>query len=200
MVRERPMYAYLPLSGFASVTTTTADGGMAEVGIIGRGGLVGAYHLIGPAKISTECFVQLEGKALRVPLAELRRLFLQSSEIRDRILEFVQQHALIGSQIAGCNRLHEAEARLARWLLMAQDETGSAVLKLTQEFLGMMLGTRRTTVSLVAGGMQRANLISISRGTIRILDRKGLQGVACDCYPITRDLTQSIYSKTWTEW
>lgn len=198
---KRPPFAYFPTSGFASIVTSTLDGGTAEVGLIGNEGVVGAFHVIGPAKISTECFIQSKGTALRVPLPELRNAYLQSPEIRNRILEFVQEHSLVCAQIAGCNRLHEAEARLARWLLMARDHRHSDKLDLTQDFLGMMLGTRRTTVSLVAGVLQRSGLIEISRGTIHILDPEGLQRAACDCYPITLDLITNLYSSSdWSSW
>lgn len=197
---QRPAYAYFPTSGMASVISSTLNGGTAEVGIICREGVIGAFHLIGPAKISTECFMQLQGTGLRIPLPELRRAFLQSAEIRDRLLEFIQEHSLVGNQIAGCNRLHETEPRLARWLLMAQDQTGATKLNLTQEFIGMMLGTRRTTVSLVAGEVQRKGLIEISRGAINVLDRPGLQNLACDCYGITRDLLTNLYAQEWSKW
>jgi hypothetical protein len=99
------------------------------------------------------------------------------------------------SQIAGCNRLHEAEERLARWLLMAQDRTQSEVLNFTQEFIAMMLGARRTTVTLIAGSLQRANLIEYSRGRVKILDRENLESAACDCYKITKDLYTNLYSQ-----
>jgi CRP-like cAMP-binding protein len=108
-------------------------------------------------------------------------------------LEFVQEQTLSVSQIAGCNRLHEAEARLARWLLMAQDRTRSDVLNFTQEFLAMMLGAQRTTVTLVAGDLQRSGLIEYRRGRVKILNRKSLEEAACDCYKVIKNLYNNLY-------
>jgi CRP-like cAMP-binding protein len=192
---QTPAYAYFMTSGIASVVTSMADGGTAEVGLIGREGLVGSFHLLGPAFVPTNCFIQMEGTALRISLADLREAFRSSEEIRERILEFVQEQALTLSQIAGCHRLHEAEQRLARWLLMAQDRTQSDTVDFTQEFLGMMLGAQRTTVTLIAGSLQRKGLIEYSRGRLKIPSRENLEAVACDCYQITKRLYGSLYSR-----
>jgi CRP-like cAMP-binding protein len=188
-----PAFAYFITSGMASVVANSTDGGTAEVAVIGNEGIVGILHLLGPAPVSTESFMQLDGTGLRMPLIELRRAFRSSEEIRDRILECVQEQSLSVSQIAGCNRLHESEARLARWLLMAQDRTQSDVLNFTQEFLAMMLGAQRTTVTMVAGGLQRSGLIEYRRGRVKILSRENLEEAACDCYQITKKLHDNLY-------
>ncbi|MBW4038102.1 MAG: Crp/Fnr family transcriptional regulator [Acidobacteria bacterium] len=191
---ETPRYVYFPTSGMVSVVTSMQDGSSAEVGIVGNEGLVGCLHLIGPAHVSTNAFVQLAGEGLRIPFADMQHAYRTSEEIRDRVLEFVQAQSVSTSQIAGCNRLHEAEERLARWLLMSQDLTHSNVLAFTQEFLSMMLGSRRTTVTLIAGSLQKAGLIEYRRGNVTILDRSNLEAVACDCYQITRHLITELYS------
>jgi CRP-like cAMP-binding protein len=191
--RETPVHAFFMTSGMASVVTSMEDGGIAEVGVIGLEGLVGGFHLLGPSKNSTNCFIQLQGTALRITLRDLKNAFRDSEDIRDRVLEFVQFNSLTVSQIAGCNRLHEAEERLARWLLMAQDRTQSDDMYFTQEFLAMMVGARRTTVTLIAGALQRADLIEYSRGRVKILDRERLETAACDCYRICRDLFTNLY-------
>lgn len=147
---ETPTHAYFLTVGLASVVTSLSDGATAEVSFIGREGVVGGFHLIGPADVPTNCFMQIEGAGLKILLSDLQEAFDSSEEIRQRILEAVQEQALIIGQIAACNRLHEAEERLARWLLMAQDRTQSNVLNITQEFLAEMLGARRTTVTMVA--------------------------------------------------
>jgi CRP-like cAMP-binding protein len=192
---ETPKYAYFMTSGIASVVTCMQDGDTAEVGLIGREGLVGSFHLLGPAPVSTNSMVQLTGTALRMPFAELLAAFRSNEEVRDRILEFVQDQAVSVSQLAGCNRLHENEERLARWLLMAQDRTQSDVLFFTQEFLAMMIGARRTTVTVIAGALQRSGLIEYERGRVKILDRTNLEAAACDCYQITKSLYAGLYSK-----
>ena len=193
---ETPKFAYFMTSGMASVVTSMEDGGIAEVGIVGSEGIIGVLHLLGPGKVATNSFIQLEGTALRIPFHELRQAYRSTEEIRDRILEFVQEQAISTNQIAGCNRLHEAEERLARWLLMAQDRTQSDVLNFTQEFLAMMLGARRTTVTLIAGALQKAGLIEYQRGHVKILDRVNLEAAACDCYRIIRDLHINLYGQT----
>ena len=191
---QTPAHAYFMTSGMASIVTAMENGDTAEVGIVGNEGLIGALHIIGPAKIYTTSFIQLDGTAIRIPLSNLRTAFRSSEEIRDRILEFYQEQTLTLGQIAACNRLHEAEERLARWLLMAQDRTQSDVMSFTQEFLGMMLGSRRTTVTLIAGVLQRAGLIEYSRGRVRILSRENLENAACDCYRVTKNLLTGLYT------
>ena len=191
---EQPRYGYFLTSGVASVVATVEEGGSAEVGMIGAEGIVGSMQLLGPAAVPTQCFMQAEGAALRIPFTELRKAFHESEEIRERILEFVQSQALSATQISGCHRLHGAEERLARWLLMARDRIKSDALGLTQEFLGQMLGARRTTVTLVAGALQQSGLIEYSRGRVRVLNHENLEGAACSCYPILRDLTCNLYA------
>jgi CRP-like cAMP-binding protein len=193
--QETPSYGYFITSGMASVVTAMADGATAEVGVIGREGVIGSLQIMGPALAPTRCFMQLEGSGLRISLSDLRKAFGTSEEIRERILEFLQEQAMCLSQIAGCHRLHEAEQRLARWLLMVQDCSQSDVLILTQEFLGMMLGSRRTTVSAAAGELQGAGLIEYQRGRIKILDRPRLEAAACDCYPVAKLLYVGLYSQ-----
>ena len=189
-----PQYAYFMTSGIASVVAMMENGGMAEVGLIGREGVVGSFHLLGPAKVSTSCFIQLEATALRIRFVDLLNIFRVNEEVRERLLEFVQEQAVSLSQLAGCNRLHDNEERLARWLLMAQDRTQSETLNFTQEFLAMMLGARRTTVTLMAGVLQRRGLIKSQRGRVKILDRAALEAASCDCYQITKELYAHLYS------
>ncbi len=173
----------------------TGNGDTAEVGLIGKEGVVGSFHLLGPAKVSTTCYIQLAGTALRMPFPELVSAFRRDEEIRYRLLEFVQEQALILTHIAGCNRLHENEERLSRWLLMSQDRTGSDVLDFTQDFLAMMLGVRRPTVTVIAGALQRSGLIEYERGKVRIINRKNLEAAACDCYRVTKELHTNLYSE-----
>lgn len=190
-----PGYAYFPTSGIASVVTSMKNGSTAEVGLIGNEGLVGSLHLLGSLPVSTRCFIQLEGTGFRLPMVDLKTAFHSSAEIRGRILEFVQEQALSVSQLAACQRLHEAEARLSRWLLMAQDRTQSDTLQFTQEFLAMMLGAQRTTVTTVAGALQRSGLIEYSRGHVKIINRECLEDAACDCYQVTKRLYARLYKE-----
>jgi CRP-like cAMP-binding protein len=181
-----PRFAYFLRSGIASVVVSMTGGETAEVGMIGREGVVGAIHLLGSSPVPTNCFIQLEATALRIPMPAFQAAFRSSEEIRQRVLECAQQQSTNVSQVAGCNRLHEAEPRLARWLLTAQDRIGSSMLDFTREYLAKMIGAQRTTVTGIAGNLQRKGLIRYSHGHVTILDRENLIGAACECYRITR--------------
>jgi CRP-like cAMP-binding protein len=186
---EKPEFAHFMTSGITSVVTFMTDGIGAEVGLIGREGVVEAFHLLGPANSPTTAFVQVAGTALRMPFAELQKEAFASERLLRCILEFIQRHNFSLNQLAACNGLHEIEERLARWLLMVEDRVENPRFELTQEFLAEMLGTRRTSVTLAAGSLQRSGLIEYRRGHINILDREKLEGAACECYPIVRALT-----------
>ncbi|ADW69527.1 Crp/Fnr family transcriptional regulator [Granulicella tundricola] len=188
-----PKYAHFMTSGVTSVVTFMEDGNGVEVGLIGREGLVEGMHLLGAGLLPTTGFIQVDGTALRMSFAELRREFQSSEMLRTLILAEVQAQNLVLGQIAACNRLHELEERLARWLLMVSDRLESDHFTLTQEFLAEMIGARRTTVTLAAGSLQRSGLIEYKRGHIKILDREGLESAACECYPIVRDLIETLY-------
>jgi CRP-like cAMP-binding protein len=193
---ETPPYAYFLESGFASVVATMQGGETAEVEMIGSEGVVGAFGLLGPSNIPipTRCFIQMSAEARRLPTGELRKAFEGIPEVRERISSFFQAELATLMQIAGCHRVHEAEQRLSRWMLMAHDRVGGDTLRLTQEFLAEMLGTRRTTVTEVAGSLQRQGYIEYQRGAVRIVDRAGLESAACDCYNIVRRIYQNIYT------
>jgi CRP-like cAMP-binding protein len=190
-----PSYAYFLTSGLQSIITPMANGDSGEVGFVGYEGIVGSLHLLGSARIPSRCVMQLAGKGLRIAFADLQRAFEDSEEIRRHILQFVQCEASMTGQIAGCNRLHHAEQRLARWLLMAWDRTHENDLNFTHEYLSEMIGTERTTVTAIAGDMQRRGLIEYSRGQVRILDRRNLEAAACDCYPTLKQLFCSLHDR-----
>jgi CRP-like cAMP-binding protein len=185
---EQPKHAHFIISGITSVVTQMKDGGAAEVGLIGKEGMVEAMQLLGSANSPTTAFVQVEGSALQIPFGVIQKEAHAAGPLLRGILEFVQRHSFTLTQIAACNGLHEIEERLARWLLMVMDRVQSPRFDLTQEFMATMLGTRRTSVTLAAGRLQQSGLIEYRRGHIRILDHRGLQSAACECYPIVRDL------------
>ncbi len=190
---DPPKFAHFLTSGIASVVTTMGDGSTSEVGTLGREGVPQGLHLLGELRIPTRCFMQIGGTALRAEFGVLQRLFDSDEALRRVFLAYAQYQNLMLSQVAGCNRLHGVSGRLARWLLMIQDRTGNTLLKLTQEFLAQMIGSQRTTVSEAAGGLQDRGLIEYARGSIKILDRIGLENVSCECYPITRNLLADLY-------
>ena len=190
---EQPRFAYFLTSGVASVVVAHLEGASTETALIGREGVTGALSLLGTSTPTAQCFIQITGRGYKTPLPVLRDLFVTSAEIRTRILQCVQQQALTTLQIAGCNAVHEAEPRLARWLLMVQDRTQEDSFLLTQEFVAEMLGARRTTVALAAGTLQRSGFIEYSRGKVTILSREALRMAACDCYGVTERLLQNLY-------
>jgi len=190
---ETPQYAHFLTTGVASIVVSMANGASTEVGIWGREGLVESFHLLGGGRIPNRCIAQMESTALRMPFRELQREFQVCQELRECILQGVQSQCAILGQLAGCNRLHEAEARLARWLLMVRDRTEVDTFLMTQEFMAIMLGARRTTVTAAAGALQRQGLIRYSRGRIHISNPERLENVACECYGTVREMYGSFY-------
>lgn len=173
------------------------EGDATEVVLIGKEGVTGCMQMLGPAAIPTACFIQLAATGFRVRHDHLTRVFHESQEVHSRILEFVQQESFTLSQVAGCNRMHSAESRLARWLLMAQDRVESPNLNFTQQFLAEMLGLQRTTVSSVAGALHDAGCIDYARGNLTVLNRADLESRACNCYQTAKKLFSGLYSMPW---
>jgi CRP-like cAMP-binding protein len=191
---EQPRFAHFMTSGIAAVVTLMSNGVGAEVGLIGHEGLVEAVNLLGPAVSPTTAFIHSAGTALRMPFSELRERFVKhDGPLVQRVLECAQSHSFILCQLAACHGLHQIEERLARWLLMVCDRLESNRFDLTQEFVAEMLGARRTSVTLAAGVLQRSGLIEYRRGHIHIVDREGMERVACECYPIVRRLVANLY-------
>jgi len=153
-----------------------------EVAIVGKEGIVGNPLVVGLSRGPHRAVMQISGSAVRVTSAVLRDALRSAPELRLIWNRYVLIQGLQVAQIAACNRLHEIEQRLARWLLMCQDRTDSEILLVTHEFLAQMLGTGRPSVSLAAGILQRSGLIENVRGAVTILDRPGLEAATCECY------------------
>ena len=185
---------YFLTRGMASFVVSLKEGELTEIGVVGNEGMVGNANLLGTYAPIASCIMQIQGEGFRLPLADVKRLFDESAELRHLVLQATQQQLLTISQNAACNRLHKATERLARWLLTAADRTEADVVPLTQEAVAQMLGTRRTTVALVAGSLQRSGYVQYQRGSVRIVDRAGLTAAACDCYRITGAMVDCLYS------
>jgi CRP-like cAMP-binding protein len=168
------------------------DGGSAETGMWAKEGVAECMHLGGSDRVPSRCFMQIAGTAMRMLFADLERDFESLQPLREAIQHSIQSQALILSQLVACNRLHEVEERLARWFLMLGDRVQDDQFHITQEFLAEMLGSRRTTVTMAAGALQRIGLIEYQRGHVHILDRERLEGAACECYPVIRRLTNGL--------
>lgn len=184
---SRPIdHVYFPVDGVASLVITTADGAGAEVGTIGSEGLVGLPICLGDRDAPSSVYVQVPGTALgmdaRVFRAELERIPTLNLIMLRYAHAFFNQVA----QSAACAHLHRVEQRCCRWLLMTRDRMPSGDFLLTHEFLGMMLGVRRTTVTDVMGSLQKAGLVRYRRGLVTILDHDALQARACECYDISK--------------
>jgi CRP-like cAMP-binding protein len=175
-------YAYFLNEGLASLVVLTSDGRSVEVAIVGREGVVGTPLAVGIDRGPYRAIMQIAGSGLRIKSKSLENTLQHSPELRLVLNRFVLIQGLQIAQIAACNRLHEIEQRLARWLLMCQDRVDSDLLPVTHEFLAQMLGTGRPSVSLAAGILQRAGMIQNLRGTVKILNRKALEESACECY------------------
>ena len=189
---EKIQYAYFPNDGMTSLVVNTKDGRSVEVGIVGREGIVGTPLAVGMNRGPYLAIQQIPGSGLRIRSEMLEDVLMLSPSLH---LELGRYALLLGiqvAQIAACNRLHEVDQRLARWLLMCQDRVDSDVLFLTHEFLADMLGAGRPTVTLAAGILQRAGLINNERGTIHIINRKGLEEAACECYNVIQNLNGGL--------
>ena len=176
--------AYFCNTGIISLLSVLSDGKTVEVGLVGKEGLVGLPLIAGFRTSATRSIVQIEGTALRVDGDALAVLLRECPRLERKLQQFSQIMAMQATQLAACNRLHEVEERLARWLLMSADRVSSASLALTQEVLGQMLGARRSSVTVAAGILQKAGLIAYTRGDVRIMERAKLEQAACECYGI----------------
>src|SRR5438874_3148764 len=136
--------------------------------------------------------MQIPGTGVRIKADMLEEKLRETPELRLMLNRYVLVQGLQIAQIAACNRLHEIEQRLARWLLMCQDRVGSDVLPVTHEFLAQMLGTGRPSVSLAAGILQKAGTIENLRGTVKILNRKELESAACECYKAIQQFNRTL--------
>jgi CRP-like cAMP-binding protein len=184
---EHITHAYFLESGLASVVVAMADGNTVETGITGNDGVVGIPVLLGTKSMPTRTFIQIAGAGYRIPAQRLFEAYEKPGMLRKQINRYFQAHLAQTAQTAACNRLHDIQERLARWLLICHDRMESDTFHLTHEFLGHMLGTPRTTVTLAAGLLHKAGLVDYSRGKVHIKNRKGLEEAACECYKTIRD-------------
>lgn len=173
---------YFPEEGMLSLVLNLADGGTAEVGVVGWEGMSAASLIVGVDRSYTECMVQIPGRALRMDAWIFARLMSEHASLREVLLRYTDTFTAQVTQTAACNGRHELDARLARWLLMAHDRARDTTIAVTQEFLAMMLGVRRPSVTITAGLLQQKRLIQQMNGRVVILDRPGLEAHSCECY------------------
>ena len=176
---------FFPCSGMVSMVSEMPEGTV-EVGTVGREGMVGVAIALQADSMPTRAFVQVEGEAMRMSAGNLRALMTESAALQRILARYALALFDQAAQSAACNRLHTLEERCARWLLMTHDRLRGDVLPLKHTFLAQMLGVHRPAVTVAAGTLQRAGMISYTRGRIRIIDRAALESAACGCYEITR--------------
>jgi CRP-like cAMP-binding protein len=185
-------YIYFLNSGLISTDALTEKGESVEVGVIGREGFSGLPALLDQPQMSHSVMMQGVGEGLRIRSSILRDQFVKGGMLQRLIHAFAYLQLVQVSQSVLCNRMHEVDARLARWLLTSADRMESESLNLTQEFLAQMLGVQRSTVTVAAGDLQRAGMIGYSRGKIHIVDRANLARTACECYQIVSASYQRV--------
>ena len=179
-------HVYFPNHAMISVVSNLAQGQSVEIGVVGREGMSGIDVLMGVDSTPNESMVQLPDGALRMQTAVIREEFKRGGALQDLLMRYTRTLLIQVSQSAVCNRLHSVVERLSRWLLMSQDRAESDDLPLTQEFIAMMLGTRRSGVTEAAIALQGDGYIRYWRGHITILDRPGLEDFTCECYAIIK--------------
>jgi CRP-like cAMP-binding protein len=179
--------AYFLNNGMGSVLTVQPDGKSVEVGLIGKEGFIGLPVVFGFKTSPLRVVVQADGTGYRVDVPTLLTALPELPQLERQIQRFAMVLAMQSTQIAACNRLHGVEERLARWLIMSHDRIGGKTMPLTQEFLAQMLGTRRSSVSVSASILQKAGLITYTRGNVTILNKAQLEGTACSCYQLIQN-------------
>ena len=188
-------YVYFPTTCIVSFLYTMEEGATVEVGLTGNDGVVGIALFLGGNTSPYRAIVQIAGAAFRMRLNVLQREFSRSSAFQFLLLRYTQALITQISQTAACNRLHSLEKRLCRWLLLCHDRVPSDEILMTQEYISNMLGGRRESVTVAAGHLQDAGLIQYSRGHIRILDRKGMEEFACECYRVEKGEVDRLMGK-----
>jgi CRP-like cAMP-binding protein len=183
---ERVQHAYFPNDAVVSLLVVVEDKAL-EVGLVGREGMVGIPLVFGVEVAAVRALVQATGSALRMKAAALREALAECPPLLRGVTRYAHVKLLQARQTAACNRFHQVEERLARWLLMAHDRVSADRIRLTHEFLAGVLGVRRAGVTKAACDLQARGLLEYKRGDIRILDRKGLEAAACRCYQLVRD-------------
>lgn len=179
-------HVYFPLSGCHSVLAIMRDGAAVEVGTIGNEGLSTVDVLTGSTTATETTICQIPGDSLRIRREKFNEAIERNVELRRLVYRFFQAYLSQVSQSVACNRLHSTENRFARWILISHDRMQGDEFQLTQEFLADMLGVHRPAVSLIARRFQQAGLLDYRRGTIKILDRAGLEQTVCECYGVVR--------------
>jgi len=185
-------FVHFPNSGMVSLVIATEDGKTVEVGEVGREGFAGTQAAVGIHTNQVREVVQIAGDGFRVRIEPLQSVLQSAPELQRILTRYAVVQGMQFAQTAACNRLHNIEQRLARWLLSTQDRVDSPTLAITHDFLATMLGTDRPTVSLAAGILQNKQIIEYTRGAVQILSRTKLEDCTCECYAVIQQYNDEI--------
>jgi CRP-like cAMP-binding protein len=186
------LYVCFPTTSLYSIVVDGLGGERIEAATVGKEGMVGLSHYLGLAKASHTAILQVPGEAIRVQTAAFSTAITNDPDFGRLMQRYTAYSLRYANQTVACNVLHSLEQRACRWLLMTHDGTGRDDFALTHEFLAEMLGVRRQSVSLAAGALQRAGLVTYRRGQVRIIDRAGLEAAACECFAALRSFYDQI--------
>ena len=184
---DKMSHIYFPTTAIVSMLYIMENGGTAEIGIAGNNGLIGMALFMGGDTTSSRAVVQSAGIAVRMTKQDLLEEFRRGGIFQDVLLRYTQTLMTQISQTAVCNRLHTIQQQLCRWLLINHDQLPADTLVMTHDLIANMLGVRREGVTQAAGHLQEMGYIRYARGTVTILDRKGLEKICCECYQVVAD-------------
>ena len=190
---DKIRYVYFPLNAVFWLFTTMEDGATIEAGVIGSEGVLGISSVLGASNSTCQVLTLAKNKAVRIRSELLKQEFNLHGSLHDLMLRYFHALYVQISQTAACNRHHKIEERLCRWLLTMHDRNKSSDLKVTQEFIAEMLGTRRPYVTTAAGILQKEGIIKCGRGHIGIIDRKSLEARSCECYAIIGEEFENLH-------
>jgi CRP-like cAMP-binding protein len=185
-------FVYFPNDGMVSQVVVTKDGRTVEVGVVGNEGYVGAGLAVGLSRSPVREIIQIAGDGFRMKGNALERILRSAPQLQVILNRYTGLQGMQVAQTAACNRLHDIEQRLARWLLMTQDRVDSAELAITHDFIATMMGTDRSTVSLAAAVMKKKGVIDYIPGAVKIMSRRKLEKSACECYGVIRQFEDDL--------
>jgi CRP-like cAMP-binding protein len=185
-------HAYFPNSGMISLVVVMKNGKTVEVGVVGREGFTGTPLAVALDVSPVREVVQVAGRGFQVRASVLRRVLRSAPQLDSLLSRFSVLLGMQMAQTAACNRLHDVERRLSRWLLLTEDRVQEDYLAITHDFLAAMLGTDRPSLSLAAGRLQKKGLIEYKRAAVKILSRTGLEAAACECYAVIRRFNRQL--------
>jgi CRP-like cAMP-binding protein len=191
---EPMKFVFFPTGGCVSMIRRLVDGRAAEVGLVGREGMVGLPVLMGNDVSYVEALVQASGIMLRISADTFRRICREDPLLQQHLLRYALVFQNLTTQSAVCNGNHPLEQRAARWLLMMHDRADSDEFAMTQEFLSLMLAVHRPAVNITARLFQQTGLINYGNGRLRVLDRPGLEASACECYAAVQEQFHQLLS------